>query len=130
LPVRLEVGPRELPAGHVTLVRRDTADKTQMPLAAAVDFGIDLLEKTQCDLLARATAFRDAHITAAASFDEAVAAATTAGSARLPWTTVGDDGEQLLIQHAVTVRCLQRPDGSVPDGSDERNLIAYCARAY
>jgi prolyl-tRNA synthetase len=30
----------------------------------------------------------------------------------------------------VTVRCLQRADGSVPDDEDEDDLVAYVARAY
>ena len=129
VPVRLEVGPRELAAGNVTLVRRDTPAKTQIPLTAAVDLVIDLLEKIQSALLARATEFRDQHVTEAASLDAAMEAAGT-GWARLPWSTVGHDGEQRLAQHGVSVRCLQRPDGSVPDGRGEGNLVAYCARAY
>jgi prolyl-tRNA synthetase len=30
----------------------------------------------------------------------------------------------------VTVRCLQRPDGSLPDTEDEPDLVAWVARAY
>jgi len=30
----------------------------------------------------------------------------------------------------VTVRCLTRADGTVPDSEDEPDLIAYLARAY
>ena len=30
----------------------------------------------------------------------------------------------------VTVRCLQRPDGSLPDDPDEKDLVAVVARAY
>jgi prolyl-tRNA synthetase len=43
---------------------------------------------------------------------------------------VDGDGEQRLAEDGVTVRCLQRPDGSVPDRADEPDLLAYCARAY
>jgi hypothetical protein len=45
-------------------------------------------------------------------------------------TVVGDEGEQRLAQEGVTVRCLQRADGSVPDDATEPNLVAYCGRAY
>src|SRR3954471_268999 len=34
VPLRVEVGPRDLEAGSVTLVRRDRGDKTSLPLAA------------------------------------------------------------------------------------------------
>jgi prolyl-tRNA synthetase len=43
---------------------------------------------------------------------------------------VGVEGEAKLAESAVTVRCLQRPDGSVPAADDEPDLVAFCARAY
>ncbi len=129
VPVRLEVGPRDLAAGNVTVVRRDRADKTPIPLADVVERTVELLATIQADLLRRAVAARDDRIIDVATLDEAVDAAAT-GWAKLPWSTVGDAGEQRLAEVGVTVRCLQRPDGSVPDHADEPNLIAYCARAY
>jgi prolyl-tRNA synthetase len=129
VPVRLEIGPRDLAAGNVTVVRRDAAEKVPMPVAAVVDRVIELLDTVQADLLARATTFRNEHITEVATLDEAAEAAST-GWAKLPWSALGDDGEQRLAEDGVTVRCLQRPDGSVPDHEGEPELVAYCGRAY
>jgi prolyl-tRNA synthetase len=129
VPVRLEVGPRDVAAGNVTVVRRDRADKTPIPLADVVERTVELLATIQADLLRRAVAARDDRIIDVATLDEAVDAAAT-GWAKLPWSTVGGPGEQRLAEVGVTVRCLQRPDGSVPDHADEPDLIAYCARAY
>jgi len=43
---------------------------------------------------------------------------------------VGAEGEAELAQSGVTVRCLVRADGSLPDDDQEPELLAYVARAY
>jgi prolyl-tRNA synthetase len=48
----------------------------------------------------------------------------------LPWSAVGPEGEDRLGKAAVSVRCLQRADGSLADNAEESDLIAMCARAY
>ena len=48
----------------------------------------------------------------------------------MPWSAVGDDGEAEANGKAVTVRCLIREDGSMPDSDDEPDLIAILARSY
>jgi prolyl-tRNA synthetase len=61
--------------------------------------------------------------------DEAIEAAQS-GFARVPWSAVGIDGETKANQSAITVRCLVREDGSVPDSDDEAGMIAILARSY
>ena len=80
-------------------------------------------------MLGRALAFRDQRIVDVATAADAVDAATE-GWARIPWSVVAGAGEQQLADAGVTVRCLQRADGSLPDSTDESDLIAYCGRAY
>jgi len=129
VPVRLELGPRDLAGGSVTLVRRITGAKEAVPLEAAVSQVRAALEDQQQALLAEATEQRRARTAEVTSVDDAVEAAA-AGWARLPWSLVGEDGEAALAEHGVTVRCLVRPDGSVPDRDDEAELVAVVARAY
>ena len=45
-------------------------------------------------------------------------------------SAVGTDGEAEANGKAVTVRCLVREDGSMPDSDDEAGLIAILARSY
>ncbi len=52
------------------------------------------------------------------------------GWARLPWSAVGGAGEAELNAQGVTVRCLVRADGGVPDSEDEPDLVAVVGRAY
>jgi prolyl-tRNA synthetase len=129
VPVRLEVGPRDLAEGNVTLVRRDTGDKQQVPVAEAAGRVADLLEAVQTDLLAAATARRDAATRAVATADEAAEAAQD-GFARVPWGVVRGDGEARLAGQGITVRCLMAADGSLPPDDDDPDLVAVVARAY
>ncbi len=61
VPLRVEVGPRDLASGQVTLVRRDTRGKEQAPVEGAAARAGDLLARVQRDLYARALAFREAN---------------------------------------------------------------------
>jgi prolyl-tRNA synthetase len=128
-PVRIEVGPRDLAGGNVTLVTRVDGAKNPVPLDRAVEVTTNKLRETQETLLAQARTRREEHTSDVSTVDEAIEAAA-AGWARLPWSAVGVEGEDQANAQGVTVRCLTRADGSVPDSEDEPDLIAYLARAY
>ncbi|GAA3518744.1 proline--tRNA ligase [Actinocatenispora rupis] len=128
-PIRVEVGPRDLAAGNVVLARRVPGDKTPVPIENAVAEIRAALDADHRALYDSALAYREAHTVDVTSLDDAVAAAAT-GFARIPWSTVGPEGEAVLNKQAVTVRCLVRADGSVPDSVDEPDLTAYVARSY
>jgi prolyl-tRNA synthetase len=128
-PLRVELGPRDLAAGQVTLVRRDTGEKSPVALAGLAATVPGLLATVQAAMLAAATRRRDDRTHDVASVAEAAEAART-GFARLPWAAVGAAGEDRLAQDAVTVRCLQREDGSLPESPDEPDLVAVVARSY
>jgi prolyl-tRNA synthetase len=129
VPVRLELGPRDLANGEVTLKSRASGGKSTIRLDDVATAVTELLEAEQHALLAEATAARDARIAEVASLDEARDSADT-GWAKLPWDLVGTEGEAKLATSGVTVRCLTREDGSVPGSEDEPGLVAYVARAY
>ena len=99
VPLRVEVGPRDLANGEVTVVRRDRADKTQARIEGLAAGVPALLEQIQADLLAEATAARDARTIDVTNADDAAAAATD-GFARLPWAAVGVEGETRLREQA------------------------------
>jgi prolyl-tRNA synthetase len=129
VPCRIEVGPRELAEGRVTLIRRDTGTKTAVPLAGAGPEAGLALRNAQTDLFKSADGFRGARTVAVQSLDEAVEAAQT-GFAVLPWAQVGAEGEARLNASGVTVRCVQDADGGVPTDLEAPGLVAYVSRAY
>jgi len=61
---------------------------------------------------------------------EDAAEAGEGGAARISWDVLGADGERELLSRGVSVRCLQRADGSIPDDIDEPDLVAIVAKAY
>ncbi|MGH9085131.1 MAG: proline--tRNA ligase [Acidimicrobiales bacterium] len=129
VPVRIEVGPRDLAEGHVTIVRRDTGEKRTAPLGEVEHRVTNLLAQVQDDLLATATRRRDERTVDVTSIEDAVEAAKV-GFAKVPWDLVKDGGEARLAQDAVTVRCLQTADGGLPGSEDDADLVAYVARSY
>ncbi len=73
-----------------------------------------LLDTIQSDLLAAATKDRDDRTVDVTAIED-VAAAAADGFVRIPWDSVGVEGEARLANDALTVRCLQRADGSLPE---------------
>ena len=129
IPLRIEVGPRDLAEGRVTVADRFAAEKHPLALAEVATAVPQRLQAVQAELLAEAGRRRDGRIVSVDSIDEAAEAAAS-GWARIPWSKLGEDGEAVLAQSAVTVRCLQRADGSVPERDDEDDLVAFVARSY
>ena len=128
VPVRVEVGPRDLASGLVTLVRRDTLAKEQVGLDGLAARVAATLEDVQATLHREAFERREARTAEVDSIGAAVDAAQT-GLARIPWD-VARDAETKLNESAVSVRCLQRADGGLPDSSSEPDLVATVGKAY
>lgn len=59
VPVRLEVGPRDVKQGQAVIVRRDTREKTPLPLTTAIENMPGLLEEIQTALFRAALEFRE-----------------------------------------------------------------------
>ncbi len=130
VPVRVEVGPRDLAEDTVTLVVRHRREKRSVRLSAVADEVAAVLAGVGAELLAEALAFREARTVDAASLEEAVEGGKV-GFARVRLGLLGPDGEDRLAEHAVTVRCLQRPDGSLAEPGDvEDDLVAVVGRSY
>lgn len=130
IPVRLEVGPRELSMEQVTIVRRCDGSRAQARLGDAVTLVAAALAEDQRRLFDEALAMREERTADVATLDEAIEASAT-GWARVPWSALGAEGEATLNEHGASVRCLTRPDRSLPEhGGDDPNLIAHVARSY
>ncbi|MCM4083288.1 proline--tRNA ligase [Paractinoplanes hotanensis] len=129
VPIRIEVGPRDLANGSVTIARRIDGSKTPTPLGDVLGAVTSALKADQQRLYDEAVAFREANTVEVKTLGEAIEAAQT-GWARVPWSAVGEAGEKEANGKAVTVRCLTRPDGTMPDSDEEPGLVAILARSY
>ncbi len=134
-PVRLEVGPRDLAEGSVVLCRRDSGTKVPVGLDRAVAEVRKALDEAQGSLLEEARRRLGAGTVECSSVEECQEA-TLSGFARIRGSVLatradGMDGEARLNAMGVTVRLLQRPDGSLPAADQDLNeLVAVVARAY
>ncbi|MFJ7074486.1 proline--tRNA ligase [Streptomyces sp. NPDC098781] len=130
VPVRIEVGPRDLDSGTAMLARRIPGGKEPVALDALTALLPEILEEDQALLLRQSRERRVSRTSDVSTIEEAVDAVAAGGWARLPWATLGEEGEARLAEHAVTVRCLVAEDGSVPDADDAPGNVAVVARAY
>ena len=132
VPVRVEVGPRDLAAGQVTIVRRDAGTKEPVSLGGAVAAVGEALAAAQAALGSAALQRRLASTVEVSGVEEAAGVAGDGKWATLPWAVVGESGEQRLKERQATVRCLLTPSGDlpVPGQAEEAGLIAVVAKAY
>jgi len=73
VPLRIEVGPKDVEKGTVALARRDIPGregKAFVPQEGLAQRVADLLVEIQAGLLAKATAFRDAHIHEVSDYEQ------------------------------------------------------------
>ncbi|WP_285117204.1 proline--tRNA ligase [Leifsonia sp. fls2-241-R2A-40a] len=130
VPLRIEIGPRDLEAEQATIVRRDSGDKSAVALNAIPDRVPLLLETMHTEMIEAGRRRLAARTTDATSLAEALEAAQS-GFARIPWKVLREEGETELNRRAVSVRCLQTADGSVPTASTASDdLVAIVGRSY
>jgi prolyl-tRNA synthetase len=70
VPLRLEIGPKDIEKNAVFAARRDTRTKTSLPMAGLADTIRALLDEIQQALFDRAVKFRDDHTSRTDSYDE------------------------------------------------------------
>ena len=85
VPVRLEVGPKDIEKNQCVLVRRDTHEKLFVSLDNIEQTVADLLALIQKDMLETARAHRDAHTTHAENWEEFVKAIENKNFVFAPW---------------------------------------------
>jgi len=129
VPIRVEMGPRDLEGGVVTFVRRDLDGKRECPIDGLAVMIRAQLDEMQLAMFARSEQRRLDATVRTGSIAEAVEVAST-GFAEIPYALLGEAGEDELARSAMTVRCLIRPDGSLPLSDDEPDTVAVVARSY
>ncbi|MGW6523350.1 proline--tRNA ligase [Streptomyces sp. NPDC054962] len=130
VPVRVEIGPRDLENGTAMLARRIPGGKEPVAIDAIEALLPAVLEEDQALLLKQSRERRESRTTDVSTIEEAAEAAVAGGWARIPWATLGEEGEARLAEQSLTVRCLIAEDGSVPDDGDAPGNVAVVARAY
>ncbi|MCA3749148.1 MAG: proline--tRNA ligase [Rubrobacter sp.] len=70
VPVRVELGPKDIEKGQAVLVRRDTGEKEFVERRAAARRLVELMDEIQKNMLRQAEAFRDENTRRAETYEE------------------------------------------------------------
>jgi prolyl-tRNA synthetase len=112
VPLRIEVGPRDLAKGEATVVRRLDRLKKAVPLS---ELGLTIpamLEKTQEALFARAREFREQHTARVDSLDALVTFfESKIGFAVTPWCGREEDEQLVKERTGATTRVIMSGSG-------------------
>ncbi|MFZ1553387.1 MAG: proline--tRNA ligase [Anaerolineae bacterium] len=118
VPLRIEIGPRDVQNGQLVLARRDIPGregKRSIERAGAAATVQQALTEIQANLLARATAFRDANIVDVSSYGELKEVLDGPGGfCRAWWDGSSEDEDRIKEETKATIRCfpLEQPEGS------------------
>jgi prolyl-tRNA synthetase len=137
VPVRLEIGPRDITNNAVVVARRDVPGKEGKKIVSQdglVAMLKDLFTEIQENMLLQATEFRDANIHDVKSYDEMKQVIEADGFARGWWNENGEDEGRVKDETGATLRCYpnDQPGGEgVSFYNGERaQKVAIFARAY
>ena len=133
VPVRLEVGPRDLEAGQVLCVRRDTFEKKPLPLDGLAGAVKATLEDVHRNMFEIARAFRDDHTKVVHNMDE-LTAQVDGGYAKAMWC--GDQACEDRIKELTGATSRNMPFDQTPVGDTcvccgkKADKVMYFAKAY
>lgn len=135
IPVRIEVGPRDIENGHCVVVKRNDGVKTQMDLDENLPQAIhDTLETIHKEMYDKAAAFLNSHITRVNTLEEVGKVLDEKGGyVKMNWC--GEEACELKIKelYQATSRCIdehEEADGVCPCCGKKAKHVVYFARAY
>ena len=135
VPLRIEIGPKDIEAGKCVFVRRDTHEKIDVSLEGVAAKAAEMLETIQKDMLEAARAHREAHTYVAKTLDEFVETVNTKpGFIKAMWCGCQDCEDKIKELTAATSRCMpfeqeQLADTCVCCGKPATKMV-YWGRAY
>jgi len=135
VPLRLEIGPKDLEKAQVFSARRDTREKAAIPFADLATRVPALLEEIQANLLARARRFREEHTTEATTWEAFKTAMDgRPGFVVAPWCGSAECEAAIKAETQATLRNI--PLGSAPISGQcikcngAAGVKAWFAKAY
>lgn len=106
VPLRIELGPKDIANGSVVLVRRDTGEKQTVVFDSLREKVLEVLENIQADLLARSRERMISRIKTVDSWDDFVSAIENGGFALAHWCEDADVEKQIKEETGATIRCI------------------------
>jgi prolyl-tRNA synthetase len=131
VPVRLEIGPKDVAKGAVMSVRRDNRTKESIPLAELPERLAALLADIQRSLFQSALEFRNANTTPVANLEELVAHfQDKRGFVAVPWDGSAAFEAEAKERAQATLRCIPLDQSPFAAQARDGRPIALFARSY
>ena len=134
VPVRIEVGPRDIENGVVTVAKRNDGTKTPVKREDMVETVVSLMDKIHHEMYEHAYRYLLDHVTEVHTLEELDAALEKGGYAKMMWC--GDEACETAIKEKTnaTARCLpfnQSPIGDTcPVCGKKAHKVVLFAKAY
>ena len=135
IPVRVEIGPKDMEANKCVLVRRDTREKIECSLDDLETKVAELLEQIQKDMLEKARKHRESHTYVAKNMEEmGNILNNTPGFVKAMWCGCQECEDKIKEQFAATSRCMPFEQETLSDtcvccGKPAKKMV-YWGKAY
>lgn len=136
VPVRVELGPKDLEKKQITVARRDTSEKIAVPLASATEQSMQtLLTDIQATLYAQAEKHLQDHTKTATGMEELVEFIEGGNMVWAPWDGTVESANAVKEKTKATIRLLPEKEESVKGKNDIVSgkpavAMALYAKAY
>ncbi len=121
VPLRIEVGPRDVKGNKVILVRRDTGEKKSVPVENVHEQVRESLEKIQEDLFQKAKTFLTENTVEAEDYDELKRLVDNKKMVKVVWCG-SDECEAAIKEETGTTSCC------IPFNGKKQGRCIYCGR--
>ncbi|RKD26415.1 prolyl-tRNA synthetase [Caminicella sporogenes DSM 14501] len=135
VPVRIEIGPRDIQNNQVMAVRRDTLEKQSISMDGLADSILNLLDTIHNDMLERARKHRDENTYYIEDFEDLKKKMTEKlGFAKAMWCGERECEDNLKAETGATIRCIPFKQEDLGDkchfcGKKAKHMV-YVAKAY
>mgnify|MGYP006138519979 FL=1 len=106
VPIRLEVGARDMENGEVFTARRDTGEKFGLTLDAASVKISELLDEIQTSLFNQALEFRAENTHSVSTWDEFKTIVAKGGFIKCGWDGTAETENKIKAETKATIRCI------------------------
>ena len=135
VPLRIEIGPKDLEKKQVTLARRDTFERTTAKEEEVVQAVRKMLEEIQANLYRRAKEFLESHITTVKNYEEFKEALKNKGGfIKACWCSSSTCEEKIKEETGATIRLIpfekEEPFSNCVYCGKEAKEVVYFAKAY
>jgi prolyl-tRNA synthetase len=115
IPVRIGLGKRDLEKGLIEIARRDTKEKSSLPLEGIVDHVVNLLDEIQQNLFDTALKFREEHSHSVDTMEEfkAILDQDIPGFIYAHWDGTAETEKKIKEMTKATIRCI--PNDAKPE---------------